>query len=204
MSNIHPLASDIHLKIPAWVREYLAQQPTTFPTASSRMDFVTSLAGLNIQHGTGGPFGAAVFCNDTNTVLAPGINLVVATQCSIAHAEVVALMLAQRTIGSYDLSEAKTSSRELVTSCEPCAMCLGAICWSGIRSLVCGATGSDAEAVGFDEGPKPTDWISSLKQRGITVTIHIDREKAAQVLRDYVQNGGQIYNGNQGPISHAL
>ena len=33
---------------------------------------------------------------------------------------------------------------ELVTTTEPCAMCLGAIPWSGLSSVVCGARDQDA------------------------------------------------------------
>jgi tRNA(Arg) A34 adenosine deaminase TadA len=79
-------------------------------------------------------------------------------------------------------------------------MCLGAICWSGIRHLICGARGSDAEAIGFDEGPKPKNWATALEQRGITVTRDIGRSKATQVLQSYVEQGGKVYNGRQGSI----
>ena len=41
---------------------------------------------------------------------------------------------------------------EMVASTQPCAMCLGATPWSGIRRLVCGARDEDAEEIGFDEG----------------------------------------------------
>jgi tRNA(Arg) A34 adenosine deaminase TadA len=77
-------------------------------------------------------------------------------------------------------------------------MCLGAITWSGVRQIVCGARGSDAEAVGFDEGPKPANWINELKQRGIMVTVDMRRTPAFSVLQQYVQNGGEVYNGRQG------
>jgi tRNA(Arg) A34 adenosine deaminase TadA len=79
-------------------------------------------------------------------------------------------------------------------------MCLGAIFWSGVRHLLCGARGSDAEAIGFDEGPKVEDWATALEQRGITVTRDIGRSKATQVLRNYVEQGGEVYNSKQGNI----
>ena len=167
------------------------------------MDFAISLARLNCEQGTGGPFGAAVFSTATHTLIATGVNLVIPTNCSVAHAEIVALMLAQQTIGSHDLGAPGLPSHELVTSCEPCAMCLGAICWSGVRQLVCGAKGTDAEAIGFDEGSKPQDWISTLTERGITVITDIARPQATQVLQNYVEQGGEVYNGRQGPIETA-
>ena len=188
----------VGFQLPHWLTDYLAQQPTTFQTPEARMDLVTTLAQLNIEHGTGGPFGAGIFRADTHRLVAPGVNLVLSSGTSMAHAEMVAITIAQQILGSHDLGALGLPSHELVTSCEPCAMCLGAVCWSGLRHLLCGARGSDAEAIGFDEGPKPHDWMNALDQRGITVTIDIGRQKATQVLQTYVEQGGEVYNGRQG------
>jgi tRNA(Arg) A34 adenosine deaminase TadA len=79
-------------------------------------------------------------------------------------------------------------------------MCLGATCWSGVRHLICGARGSDAEALGFDEGPKLKNWITALEQRGISVTVDIGRPQAIHVLQRYVDQGGEVYNSRQGSI----
>ncbi len=162
------------------------------------MELVTTLSRLNIEQGTGGPFGAGIFRADTHQLVAPGINLVMSSGSSILHAEIVAIMMAQQILGSYDLGATRLPSHELVTSCEPCAMCLGAICWSGVRHLICGARGSDAEAIGFDEGPKPQDWRAALDQRGISSIIDIGRQKSAQVLQYYVEQNGEVYNSRQG------
>ncbi len=200
MQNTPNAFPGFQLALPTWITDFLGQQPKTFTTPETRMDLVTTLAQLNIQQGTGGPFGAGVFRTDTQQLVAPGVNLVLTSHSSIAHAEIVAIMIAQQTLGSHDLDAVGLPPHELVTSCEPCAMCLGAICWSGIRHLICGARGSDAEAIGFDEGPKPKNWATALEQRGITVTRDIGRSKATQVLQSYVEQGGKVYNGRQGPI----
>ena len=118
-------------------------------TPEARMDLVTTLSQLNIEQGTGGPFGAGVFRADTHQLIAPGVNLVLSSRSSLAHAEMVAIMMAQQTLGGHDLGAANLPPHELVTSCEPCAMCLGATCWSGVRHLICGARGGDAEAIGL-------------------------------------------------------
>ena len=195
--NVFP---QFQLELPQWITNFLQQQPITFPTLEARMDLVTSLAQRNIEQGTGGPFGAGIFRADTHQLVAPGVNLVLSSHSSIAHAEMVAVMVAQQILGSHDLGAIDLPQHELVTSCEPCAMCLGGICWSGVRYLVCGARGSDAEAIGFDEGPKPQDWITALEQRGISVTRDIGRPNAAQVLQNYVEQGGEVYNSRQGSI----
>ncbi|WP_342349822.1 nucleoside deaminase [uncultured Nitrospira sp.] len=186
------------LELPVWVADYLGQQPETYPNPEARMELVIRLAHLNIQYGTGGPFGAGIFRLDTQELVAPGVNLVLSSKSSMAHAEVVALMTAQQIVGSHDLGAIGLPTHELVTSCEPCSMCLGAISWSGVRQIVCGARGSDAEAVGFDEGPKPANWIRELEQRGIAVTRDIERASASSVLQQYVQSGGEVYNGRNG------
>lgn len=188
------------LELPRWLTDYLGQLPTTFPTPEARMDLVTTLSQLNIAESTGGPFGAGVFRTDTYELVAPGLNLVMTSRSSIAHAEIVAIMMAQQTLGIPDLGAVGLPPHELVTSCEPCTMCLGAICWSGVRHLICGARGSDAEAIGFDEGPKPNNWATALEQRGIAVTVDIGRPKATQVLQNYVEQGGEVYNSKQGSI----
>jgi tRNA(Arg) A34 adenosine deaminase TadA len=157
------------------------------------MRFVIKLARQNIDHRTGGPFGAAIFETGSGKLLAPGVNLVEPANCSIAHAEMVAIALAQQTKGSYDLGQGETIC-ELVTSTEPCAMCLGAIPWSGVRRVVCGARGEDACAIGFDEGAKPADWVGALTRRGIEVTRDVLRDEASAVLNYYHTHGGLIYN----------
>jgi tRNA(Arg) A34 adenosine deaminase TadA len=81
----------------------------------------------------------------------------------------------------------------LVTSTEPCCQCFGAIVWSGITKLVCGATTSDAEAIGFDEGPKPDRWDAVLEARGISVERAVCRAEAIAVLQKYAAQGHPIY-----------
>jgi tRNA(Arg) A34 adenosine deaminase TadA len=76
-------------------------------------------------------------------------------------------------------------------------MCLGALPWSGVARVVCGARDADARAVGFDEGDKPADWVEALQARGIEVLVDVEREAAAALLRDYVARGGLVYNGTR-------
>jgi len=164
-----------------------------FSTTEARMDFAILLAKKNVEFQTGGPFGAAIFDMDTHQLIAVGVNLVVPSHCSNNHAEMVAITLAQQTLKSHSLSSDSLPKCELVSSCEPCAMCFGAIPWSGIRHLSYGATAADAEAIGFDEGPKHPDWIRELEKRNIQVSKEVQREEAAAVLQSYQ---GKIYNGS--------
>jgi len=180
--------------LPAWLLERLEHGGRAFSTPENRMREVIEYSRLNVLHGTGGPFGAAVFDADSGRLIAGGVNRVVPLSASIAHAEMLAISAAQQQLGSFDLGAEGLPRCELVTSCEPCAMCFGAIPWSGIKSVVCGAASEDAERIGFDEGPRHPDWVGELEARGIGVVTGLCRSEAARVLADYQANRGLIYN----------
>jgi tRNA(Arg) A34 adenosine deaminase TadA len=187
----------LHIALPEWLATACRDCP---PLASEdeRMRFVVELSRRNVETRSGGPFAAAVFEIASGRLVAAATNLVVASRCSAAHAEVLALSFAQQALGRHDLGAADLPAMELVGSCEPCAMCLGALGWSGVRRVVCAATGADAETIGFDEGPKPADWAGELRRRGIEVAEGVLRAEAVAVLLTYRQLGGLIYNGRQG------
>jgi len=182
------------LNLPPWLEIYLSQAKTAYPAVEDRMRLAIELSRLNVEHGTGGPFGAAVFDMRDGSLYAPGVNLVLSSNCSVLHAEITALILAQQKAGVFDLSAEGIGSYELVTSTEPCAMCLGAVQWSGIRRIVCGARGEDAEKIGFDEGEKSSTWVEGLERRGISVVRDVCREEAVAVLLEYQESGGILYN----------
>lgn len=181
--------------LPPWTDD-LDTTPRPDPVDQAR--FAVELARLNVEHDTGGPFGAAVFEIASGRLVASGVNLVVPTNTAIAHAEIVAIALAGQAVGSFDLGAEGLPDMALACSCEPCAMCFGAVPWSGVKLLLISARDEDARAVGFDEGPKMVDWKEQLVARGIEVRTDIDRETGAAVLRDYVASGGPVYNGRGG------
>ena len=184
----------LSIELPPWVTRFVDNFDfSRQDVVEERMRFAIGLALENIGQGTGGPFGAAIFDCATHELVAPGVNMVTSTQCSVLHAEVVAMMLAQKIAGSFDLSRSGRQM-ELVTSAAPCAMCLGAIPWSGIRRLVCGARDEDARAIGFDEGAKVADWVEALRQRGIETVTDVGRDEARSVFQNYCSSGGTIYN----------
>lgn len=194
---------DTGLKItpPHWLDGFLDEREAIYPDTRERMRLVVALAMKNVEMGTGGPFGAAVFDMDTHALISAAVNQVESSNCSVLHAEIVALALAQKKLGSYDLGGPGMPRCELVTSVEPCAMCFGALPWSGIRRLVCGATAKDAEAIGFDEGDKVADWAGSLTRRGIEVVEDVLKAEAAGPLKRYMSSGGKIYNSRSGAKS---
>jgi tRNA(Arg) A34 adenosine deaminase TadA len=183
-------------ELPAWVEPFLSNWQQALKSPNERMRLAVALSMESVKQKTGGPFGAVVVNEKSGELVAAGINLVTTAGLSIAHAEMVALSLAQLSVGQWNLSH--SGPMQLVTSCEPCAMCFGALPWSGIKSLICGARKQDAEAAGFDEGDKPDDWVGSLKHRGIDVRRGVLREEAAKVLAHYHDIGGPIYNASHG------
>ena len=158
-----------------------------------RMGVAVELALQNVIRGSGGPFGAGVFEANGGRLVAAGVNSVTRLGNSILHAETLAIMLAQARLGTYALG-AGDESYLLVTSCEPCAMCLGAVLWSGVRGLVCGATRADATAVGFDEGPVFAESWAYLEERGVRTARGVLRDRAVAVLERYRAEGGAIYS----------
>lgn len=192
---MNPMPSEVNLRLPEWLIQRTPALPSHIESLEDRMELMLELCRENIERETGGPFAAAVFERDSGTLISIGINIVISSGISIAHAEMVALALAQKRLSLHTLSEQGLPPTQLVTSTEPCAMCLGAIPWSGIRSLVCGARDEDARDVGFDEGDKPADWPFLLNQRGIEVHRDLHRERARELLKLYIERGGIVYNG---------
>ena len=188
------ISTHCNFELPAWIEHFLESWMLPLQTVSQRMQLAVAISEENVRQNSGGPFAALVVKEGSNELISVGVNLVTTAGLSVAHAEIVALSLAQRSIDDWNLSEA--GSLQLVTTCEPCAMCFGAVPWSGVKSLVCGAGKHDAEAAGFDEGDKPDDWVNSLQRRGIVVQCGVLREEAAAVLASYRKSGGTIYNAD--------
>lgn len=186
---------ELCIELPDWLLQRQHQPAKQFASINQRMDFVIELSRDNVEHQTGGPFAAAVFDIQSHELIAAATNLVTSAMSSVLHAEIVALLIAQHRQHEFILGMQSGRQFELISSTEPCAMCLGAIPWSGVKQLVCAATESDARAIGFDEGDKPTDWIQHLEKRGIHVMTEVNRTEAVAVLKNYQARGGIIYNG---------
>jgi len=189
--RVHPDA--LNITLPDWTAGYVARQPEAVDDAA-RMGLAIALSRENVLAGSGGPFGAAVFDADGRRPLAIGVNLVEAAGNACLHAEIVALMFAQAAVRSWTLRRAAAAPRVLYTSCTPCAMCLGAVLWSGVGRLVCGATREDALALGFDEGPVFAESWRYLETRGVAIELGVLAAEAREVFTLYKARGGLVYN----------
>jgi tRNA(Arg) A34 adenosine deaminase TadA len=189
--------TSVTLTLPPWLDKMLAGRDLILPDPEERMRWVIGLSRKNVERKTGGPFAAAVFERESGRLLGAGVNRVEPLNCSPAHAEVMAFAFAQRKRRTYDLNAAGAS--ELVTSSQPCLMCLGATLWSGVTRMIYAATAADVTGiVGFDEGPLPGDWQGELNRRSITVTGGFLRAEAVEVLELYKKMSGTVYNSRRG------
>jgi len=185
----------VTVQLPEWARDSVLPHDVRDDTDAMRQ--ALALARMNVQHGTGGPFAALIVHDASRRVVGIGVNLVGSAKCSVLHAEIVAIMLASEELASWDLGVQGPCT--LYTTAEPCAMCMGAIPWTGIRRVVVAARDSDVRDIGFDEGAKPAAWVQSYERRGIAVVQDVLRDEAQLLLRDYVLGGGLMYNGSQLP-----
>lgn len=184
----------ILIDLPEWVHE-VVDVDRRYTSDEERMRLAIELSRENVIRRTGGPFGAAIFNADTGELVSVGVNSVVRLNNCTLHGEMVAIMGAQARLECFTLRSPDGPAYELVTSCEPCAMCLGASLWSGVRRVVCGAHRDDAVRLNFEEGPVFPESHAYLEARGIQIVHGVLREEAAAVLELYQSTAGVIYNG---------
>lgn len=190
------LQAQVHLVLPVWVHDAV-DITRTYPGEDDKVALAVRLSRGNIDHGTGGPFGAVVFDGD-DRVVAAGVNVVLPQSASVAHAETMAFMLAQQRLQRARLNQDADGHRSgrytLATSAQPCCQCYGASVWAGIDTLLIGARSTDVEELTeFDEGPLPADWVGELERRGIRVVRDLCRDDARTVLAAYGSGGGGRY-----------
>ena len=101
-----------------------------------------ALNGMNQNEG--GPFGCVIVKD--GKIIGRGNNKVTSTNDPTAHAEVIAIREACKSLNSFQLEGC-----ELYTTCEPCPMCLGAIYWARPEKVYFGSNHMDAANIGFDD-----------------------------------------------------
>ena len=97
------LYAQVHLTLPAWVHDEVGTE-AAYPDDAARVALAVHLSRRNVEMGSGGPFGAAVFTREGKLV-SVGVNRVVPHTCSVAHAEMMAYMIAQQRLQRFRLNE---------------------------------------------------------------------------------------------------
>ena len=137
-----------------------------------------------VQSLRGGPFGAVIVRN--GEIVAEGSNEVTSTDDPTAHAEVVAIRRACKTLGAFELRDC-----EIYTSCEPCPMCLGAIYWARLARIYFASTAADAAKAGFDDSFIYGELKRTFAERRIP-TIQLMREEALEGFRAWADRPDRI------------
>ncbi len=143
-----------------------------------------ALSAEKMRVGAGGPFGA-VIARDGD-IIACGYNEVTSANDPTAHAEIVAIRTACRTLGSFSLAGC-----EIYTSCEPCPMCLGAIYWAHLERIYYGNTRADAAAIGFDDARIYREFQASIADRSVPL-IQLAPEEARRVFEEWSEKPDKI------------
>ncbi|MEV8524313.1 MULTISPECIES: nucleoside deaminase [unclassified Streptomyces] len=107
------------------------------------MDEAIGLATDSVKNG-GGPFGALIAKD--GKIVATGNNNVTSNLDPTAHGEVTAIRAACQILGTFSLEGCV-----LVTSCEPCPMCLSSALWARVDRIIFAADRDDAAVAGFDD-----------------------------------------------------
>lgn len=190
------LTSYASISLPQWLINDLPLLPDRLSSVEEQMALAVKLSRRNSEENTGGPFGTVIVESDSGKLVAVGVNRVVPTNNPLLHGEAVAIAMAGAALRNFNLGGEGMPAHRLVTSAQPCVMCVGATLWCGVRELVTGASGDDVQSItGFDEGPIHPDWANELGKRGVKVTQGVLRQEARAALQFYVENGGFIYNG---------
>jgi tRNA(Arg) A34 adenosine deaminase TadA len=183
----------ITIDYPSWVAD-IVDFDARLKTDEDRMRLAVQLSRENVERKSGGPFGAIMVESETGKLIAVGMYSVVRLHNCTLHGEMVAIMMAQERVKSFTLAAPGMPTHELVTSCEPCAMCLGTSLWSGVKRIVCGAGREDATRLRFEEGPVFPQSYTYLEERGVKIVRNVLREEARAVLEAYRASGQPIYN----------
>ena len=105
------------------------------------MKKAVQLAVENVEQG-GQPFGAVLVRN--NEIIAEGVNELHIKYDVSGHAELLAIRRAQEKLQTDNLNDCI-----MYASGEPCAMCLTAMYFAGIKTVYYSASVDDAETVGL-------------------------------------------------------
>jgi len=141
-------------------------------------------AGKGIGLNEGGPFGAVIVKKDT--IISQAHNRVLASHDPTAHAEILAIREAGRSLNTLNLSECT-----LYTTCEPCPMCLAAVIWARISSVYYGCTRQDAARIGFRDEHMYGTAGDAFSQLPFDMK-QIDRDECIQMFKEWEEKPDKV------------
>ena len=141
------------------------------------MQAAIDLSKQGIDNKEGGPFGCVIVKDDE--IIGRGNNKVTSTNDPTAHAEVVAIRDACKTLGHFQLEDC-----EIFTSCEPCPMCLGAIYWARPKKIYYANHRQDAADIGFDDSMIYDEISAPITSRKIPMRS-VGRDEALKIFMEW-------------------
>jgi tRNA(Arg) A34 adenosine deaminase TadA len=151
---------------------------------SNFMQAAIDLAREGMQDGKGGPFGCVIVKDDV--IIGKGCNSVTSYNDPTAHAEIVAIRNACKTLKHFQLTGC-----ELYTSCEPCPMCLGAIYWARPSVVYFSNTRQDASLIGFDDSFIYDELTMPFDRRAIQ-TVQLEHPDAIKLFQEWTRKPNKI------------
>ena len=148
------------------------------------MQLAVEAARSGIANGQS-PFGCAIARDDK--VLAVAHNTVVASTDVTAHAEINALRAACLAAEQIHLDDCLVA-----TTCEPCPMCMAALHWARVGTVLFGATIADAESAGFNELHVPAAEVLKIGGSSVQLKSGVLAEDCRQLFFDWQQRPDRI------------
>lgn len=147
---------------------------TDFVPEQQYMERALELAALAASMGEV-PVGAVVVHKPTGRIVGEGYNRREADRSPLAHAEIMAIQEASRTLGGWRLVDSA-----LYVTLEPCPMCAGAILHARLDQVVFGTRDPKGGAVRSVQEmfALPYNWKPEVLEG-------LMQEACAQVLRDF-------------------
>jgi guanine deaminase len=153
-------------------------------TAEQFMARAVAISGEHMRKGLGGPFGAVIVKN--GEIVGEGANQVTSSNDPTAHAEVVAIREACRTLGTFSLKGC-----EIYASCEPCPMCLASIYWARLDKAYFANNRDDAARIGFDDSFLYDEVAKPIEERSLPL-IHLPSQEAGSIFQEWQNKKDKI------------
>ena len=148
------------------------------------MKQAAAIAIKGVLQNEGGPFGCVIIKG--GEIIGRGNNKVTSSNDPTAHAEIMAIREACKTLNSFQLEDCI-----IYTSCEPCPMCLGAIYWARPKKVYYGCSKTDAAKIGFDDKFIYQELNMELSKRKIPFE-QLNREEAMKAFKAWEEKEDKI------------
>ncbi|MDQ3751483.1 MAG: nucleoside deaminase [Actinomycetota bacterium] len=148
------------------------------------MALAIDLSAEALDDDVGGPFGAVIVRD--GQVVGRGRNRVLADGDPTAHAEVLAIRDACRSIGDHRLTGCV-----VYTSSEPCPMCLAALYWARVDRVLYANVRREAAAIGFDDEWLYAELAADVNKRSLHMS-QMSSDEAKAVFRRWFARDDRI------------